>query len=68
MSKDKPTLPYDYARCMTKDCPRDETCMRSSKAATLAMPKTPGRETYQTIFAPVASPTCKYYISMEEWG
>lgn len=58
MSDKEPILPYDYARCMTKDCPRDETCMR----------RTPGRETYQTMFAPVASPTCKYYISMEEWG
>lgn len=57
MTDKKPTLPYDYARCMTKGCPRDETCMR----------RTPGRETYQTIFALVASPTCKYYISMEEW-
>ena len=57
MTDKKPILPYDYARCITKDCPLEGTCMR----------KTPGRETYQTIFAPVASPTCKYYISMEEW-
>ena len=53
----KPILPYDYARCMTKDCPLEAKCMR----------KTPGRETYQTMFGPVPSLTCKYYIDGEEW-
>lgn len=53
----KPILPYDYARCMTNDCPLEAKCMR----------KTPGRETYQTVFGPAPSPTCKYYIDEEEW-
>lgn len=60
MSKDfqsRPILPYDYARCMTQNCPLEETCMR----------KTPGRETYQTCFGPVASEDCKYYISEDKW-
>lgn len=51
----KYTLPYDYARCGTDDCPLAKTCMR----------KTPGRETYQTYFHPVASDECKYYIGEE---
>jgi hypothetical protein len=51
------TLPYDYARCISKDCPLEETCMR----------KTPGRETYQTIFHPTPSGNeCDYYIHKEE--
>jgi uncharacterized protein (UPF0179 family) len=49
-------LPYDYARCMTKDCPLEKTCMR----------KTPGRETYQTVFTPTPSKDCPYYIHKEE--
>jgi len=50
------TLPYDYARCMTVGCPLEKTCMR----------KTPGRETYQTMFAPKPSNYCAYYIPKEE--
>jgi hypothetical protein len=50
------TLPNDYARCITKDCPLAFTCMR----------KTPGRETYQTVFAPTPSRDCAYYIHMED--
>ena len=53
----RPLLPYDYARCMTQDCPLEKTCMR----------KTPGRETYQTCFGPEPSEECKYYISEDEW-
>lgn len=53
----RPLLPYDYARCMTQDCPLEKTCMR----------KTPGRETYQTCFGPTPSETCKYYINEDEW-
>jgi hypothetical protein len=50
------TLPYDYARCWTKGCPLEETCMR----------KTPGRETYQTVFSPTPSvDECAYYIHKE---
>jgi hypothetical protein len=48
-------LPYDYARCYTQDCPLEKTCAR----------KTPGRETYQTMFAPTPSKDCAYYIFME---
>lgn len=50
------TLPYDYARCWTQDCPLEKTCMR----------KTPGREYYQTIFHPLAGKDCDYYIHMED--
>ena len=49
------TLPYDYARCMSRDCPKEQTCMR----------KTPGRETYQTMFAPTPSKDCAYFIYKE---
>jgi hypothetical protein len=48
-------LPYDYARCISKDCPLEDMCMR----------KTPGRETYK-MFSPAPSHTCKYYIDKEE--
>lgn len=60
MSEDfqsRPILPYDYARCMTRDCPLEGTCMR----------KTPGRETYQSFFGPEPSEDCNYYISEDEW-
>jgi hypothetical protein len=30
------------------------------------MRKTPGRETYQTVFAPTPSKDCPYHIFMEE--
>jgi uncharacterized protein (UPF0179 family) len=50
------TLPYDYARCISKDCPLEQTCMR----------KTPGRENYQTVFTPTPSKDCPYYIHKEE--
>ena len=50
------TLPYDYARCISKGCPLEETCMR----------KTPGHPTYQTVFSTTPSMNCAYYIHMEE--
>jgi hypothetical protein len=50
------TLPYDYARCISKDCPLEETCAR----------KTPGHPTYQTVFSTTPSRDCAYYIHMED--
>ena len=52
------TLPYDYSRCGTKDCPLEGTCMR----------KTPVREQYQSYFSPQPSETCKYYIDEKGWS
>jgi hypothetical protein len=50
-------LPYDYARCISKGCPLEETCMR----------KTPGRGTYQAVFSPTPSgDECDHYIHKEE--
>lgn len=46
------TLPYDYARCMSKGCPLEDICQR----------KTPGHPTYQTMFAPKPSEDCTYLI------
>lgn len=48
-------LPYDYARCVTKGCPLEETCQR----------KTPGHPTRQTMFAPTPNKDCPHYIHME---
>ena len=50
------TLPFDYARCWTQDCPLEKTCMR----------KTPGSEHRQPVFSPKPSKDCVYYIHMED--